>query len=325
MTATEVPSAPELSLVVPMFNEEDSVGPFLDRVRPILDSVTQAYEIICVDDGSRDGTRDRIIAARGGDRRVKLISLSRNFGKEAALTAGLGAAVGAAVVPIDVDLQDPPEVIPDMVEKWREGFEMVLATREDRASDPTMKRWTSRAFYRVIGSIADIPIPADAGDFRLMDRQVVDAVMALPERARFMKGLYAWVGFRQARIGYVRPPRRTGVSKWPLWKLWNFALDGIFSFSMTPLRLWTYLGLAVALFALAYILFILVRVLLMGIEVPGYASLLVVVLFFSGLNMVGLGIIGEYLGRTFLETKRRPLFVVRERVGFDQDDDRGDA
>ena len=311
-----------LSLVVPVYNEADGLAAFFDRVVPIAESVARSYEVICVNDGSTDDSLAVLRTARAVNPRIRIVDLARNFGKEVALTAGLEYAVGRAVVPLDADLQDPPELIPEMIAKWREGYDMVLAVRADRSADSAFKRVTARMFYRVIGRVSEVPIPSDAGDFRLMDRRVVDALKRLPERTRFMKGLFAWLGFRQATVTYTRPARVAGSSKWRLWRLWNFALEGILSFTTLPLRVWTYFGLVIAAFSLGYILLIVARTLVLGAEVPGYPSLAVMILFFSGLNMIGLGIMGEYLGRVFVEVKQRPLYLVREEIGFEPADRR---
>lgn len=305
-----------LSIVVPMHNEEDVIDAFFADIEPVLQSITPDYEIVCVNDGSTDGTEAKLRECCREMPNVRLVSLTRNFGKEIALTAGIDYADGDAVVPIDADLQDPPEVIPLMVEKWLEGFDMVLAVRSDRSTDTLFKRLTSNGFYRLAGWLSETPIPANAGDFRLMDRCVVNALKQLPERTRFMKGLFAWLGFRQATVYYKRAARAAGETKWKSWKLWNFALEGIFSFSTLPLRVWTYVGMVTALCALGYMGFVIGKTLIFGVDVPGYASILVVVLFFSGLNMIGLGIMGEYVGRTFIETKRRPVYLVRDLIGF---------
>ena len=305
-----------LSLVVPMRNEEDGIDAFMTRVLPAVRQVGCDYEIVCVNDGSTDRTLERLGAARDRDPRVKIVDLARNFGKDLAMTAGIDHAAGDAVIPLDADLQDPPELIPDLVAKWREGNDMVIAVRRDRRGDSLAKRLSANLFYRAIGRMSDVPIPANAGDYRIMDRRVIDALKAMPERNRFMKGIFAWVGFKQASIAFDRPARAAGTSKWGFWKLWNFALDGIFSFSTLPLRIWTYFGAIIAVFALGYAALIVARTLIMGIDVPGYASLAVILLFFSGLNMIGLGIIGEYLGRVFMEVKRRPLYLVRDAIGF---------
>ncbi len=307
-----------LSLVVPMRNEEDSIEEFMTRVLPAVEQVGCDYEIVCVNDGSTDRTLELLVSARARDPRVKIVDLARNFGKDLAMTAGIDHAEGDAIIPLDADLQDPPELIPDLVAKWREGNDMVIAVRRDRRGDSFLKRLSANLFYRAIGRMSDVPIPANAGDYRIMDRQVIDALKAMPERNRFMKGIFAWVGFKQASIVFDRPARVAGSSKWSFWKLWNFALDGIFSFSTLPLRIWTYFGAIIAVFALGYAVLIAVRTLVLGVDVPGYASIMVILLFFSGLNMIGLGIIGEYLGRVFIEVKHRPLYLVRDTIGFDR-------
>lgn len=300
-----------------MYNEADVIPEFLDRVLPIVEGVTPEYEIVCVNDGSSDDTLARLEAARMVNHRIKILDLTRNFGKEVALSAGIDRTSGDAVIPIDADLQDPPEIIPDMVAQWRAGHEVVLAVRRARR-DSFARRLTARLFHRLLGRLSEVPIPADAGDFRLLDRQVVEMLRQLPERTRFMKGIFAWLGFRPATIEYARPARVSGKSKWKPWQLWNFALEGLFSFTTLPLRIWTYFGVAVAFAALAYMIFIIVRTLILGVDVPGYASVVVFILFFSGINMIGLGIMGEYLGRVFIEVKGRPLYLVRRAIGFDE-------
>jgi glycosyltransferase involved in cell wall biosynthesis len=309
-------SAFRLSLVVPMYNEAETARQFFARVVPVVMTVTPQFEIICVNDGSTDATGELVTALSRSEPRIKLLNLTRNFGKEAALTAGLDYASGDAVIPMDADLQDPPELIPQMVDRWREGYDMVVAVRADRRSDTIVKSTTASAFYRIARRFTDVPIPAQAGDFRLLDRAVVEVLRKFPERSRFMRGIFAWVGFRQTTVTYSRSRRAGGESKWRYWRLWNYALDGIFSFTTAPLRIWTYLGFGLAAIAACYMLFIIARTVMFGVDVPGYASLLVTVLFFSGLNMVGLGILGEYVGRIFLEVKRRPLYLVRSTVGL---------
>lgn len=307
-----------LSLVVPMHNESEMCGIFFERVIPILQGLTENYEVICVNDGSRDDTLELLTGFHVRNPRIKIVNLSRNFGKEAALTAGIDYAIGDAVIPIDADLQDPPELIPDLVERWRQGFDTVIAVRSDRQSDSYLKRTTANMFYRVIGKLSEVPIPANAGDFRLLDRTVVEALKLLPERRRFMKGLYAWAGFNSSTIEYSRPQRVAGDTKWGFWGLWNFALEGIFSFTTLPLRIWTYVGLGTAAFAGFYGLYIVFHTLIYGSDVPGYASLIVLLLFFSGMNMIGLGILGEYVGRIFTEVKQRPLYLVESVAGIEK-------
>jgi glycosyltransferase involved in cell wall biosynthesis len=310
----------KLSIVVPMFNEATNIDAFFAALIPAIEQVTDSYEVICVNDGSNDQTLELLKDRHRTNQRIKAIDLSRNFGKEAALSAGLYLSRGDAVIPIDADLQDPPELIPQLVEKWRQGYSVVLCERTDRRAENFLKRFTASLFYRLNQKLSDISIPINVGDFRLMDRQVVEALRQLPERTRFMKGLFAWLGYEQTRVGYIRDPRNTGLSKWHYWKLWNFALDGIFSFSTLPLRIWTYLGLVVACGAAFYMAFIVFKVLIMGVDVPGYASTLVFLLFFSGLNMIGLGILGEYVGRIFTEVKRRPLYLIKQTIGMQPDD-----
>ena len=270
-----------------------------------------------VDDGSNDETIAAIAAAHFREPRVRAISLSRNFGKEAAITAGLEHARGEAVVPMDVDMQDPPEVLVEMVAKWREGYEMVFGVRRNRATDSVSKRMTANLFYRTHNWISNDKIPENAGDFRLLDRKVVDAIRSLPERNRFMKGLFAWAGFRQTAVEYDRLERNTGESKFNYWKLWTLALDGITSASTAPLRVWSYVGAMIAFLAMCYALFIASRTLLFGVDMPGYASIMVSVLFLGGVQLISLGILGEYVGRILTETKQRPLYVVRDRIGFE--------
>jgi glycosyltransferase involved in cell wall biosynthesis len=312
-----IESAPVvLSLVVPAHNEAEALPHFFKRVLPILDHLGVPYEIVFVDDGSRDGTAEMVLAHRLSCPQVRLIKLSRNFGKEAALTAGLEHATGSAVIPIDADLQDPPELIPEMVRLWREGNEVVLGKRRDRSSDHPAKRLSAQAFYRVMARMTHVPIPENCGDFRLMDRRVVDALRAFPERARFMKGLMAACGFKTTQIEYDRPERTAGETKFNAWRLWNFALDGITSFTTLPLRVWTYIGMAVAFMAFAYAGWTIAKTLIWGVVTPGYATLLTVMLLVGGIQLVGIGILGEYIGRIFAETKRRPIYIVSESHGL---------
>lgn len=314
-------SRPVLSLIVPVHNEEEAIDTFVSRVTEVLaavdDPVSGDFEILFVDDGSTDSTLDRIRLARASNPHVRAISFSRNFGKEAALSAGLDHARGSAVVPMDVDLQDPPEVLPEMIKRWREGFDVVCGIRQDRETDSLPKRLTADLYYRAHNWLSEDKIPEHAGDFRLLDRKVVEVVRALPERNRFMKGLFAWAGFRQAYVPYRRAARNIGQTKFNYWRLWRFAIDGITSASTVPLRMWSYLGVIVALLAISFAVILVFRTLVWGTEVPGYASLMVAVLFFGGLQLLSLGILGEYVGRVLIESKQRPLYVVREVIGED--------
>jgi len=294
-----------------MHNESENVRTFYDRTRAVLDGTGETWEIVCVDDGSRDDTLAQLVALHRADPRVTVLELSRNFGKEIALTAGLDAARGDAVIPIDADLQDPPELIPEMLAKWREGYDVVYATRLERAGETWLKRWTASAFYTLIGRLSEIPIPPDTGDFRLMSRAAADALREVREQNRFMKGLFAWVGFRQHSLKYQRDARLAGTTKWSYWRLIRLAIEGITSFSSAPLQLATWLGLFVAAFAFVYAMFRIVITLLYGNPVAGYPSLMVVVLFLGGVQLITLGIIGAYVGRIYQEVKRRPLYIVR--------------
>lgn len=310
---------PILSIVVPVKDEQDAISIFLYSVEETLtslnDPAADSFEILFIDDGSTDATLEILREANEADERIRVISFSRNFGKEAALSAGIEHARGDAVIPMDVDLQDPPEVIGMMVAKWREGFEVVYGVRTNREEDSVVKRVTADLFYRAHNRMSTDQIPKHAGDFRLLDRKVVDVIRAMPERSRFMKGMFAWAGFRQAAVNYARASRQAGTTKFSYWKLWTFALDGITSTSTVPLRVWSYVGAIIATFAITFATFIIVRTLVFGTDVPGYASLIVAVLFLGGLQLLSLGIIGEYIGRILIETKQRPLYVMREEIG----------
>ncbi len=306
----------KISLVIPFYNESEVVAVFRESILKILNQIKDAdFEIICVDDGSSDDTLLQLISIVEEDGRFQVIELSRNFGKEAALTAGIDAATGDAVIPIDADLQDPPELIVEMVQKWLDGAEVVLARRVNRDSDTYLKRRTAEIFYRLHNRLSAVQIPENVGDFRLMDRSVVDALKRLPEKQRFMKGLFAWVGFRTITIDYTRSPRAAGNTKFSGWKLWNFALEGITGFSAAPLKLWTYIGGMGALFTFIYVVWVIVRTLVYGVDVPGYASLLVAVLFMGSLQLISVGVLGEYIGRIYMETKNRPLYLIRKKHG----------
>ncbi|MCE6949509.1 glycosyltransferase family 2 protein [Cereibacter sphaeroides] len=310
---------PVLSIVVPVFNEAQSIGVFLERVSPVIANLKLACEVIFVDDGSTDGTSDVIANASCTSMSIRLVRLSRNFGKEAALTAGLEASSGDAVIPMDVDLQDPPELIAEFVRLWQSGYEVVYGQRICRNSDSAAKRSSAGLFYWLFNRVSSLSIEPNVGDFRLMSRAATDATLQLRERNRFMKGIFAWVGFPAVGVPYVRPSRSIGNTKFNYWKLWNFALDGLTSFSTAPLRIWTYVGGAVTCGALLYVAFIILQTLIFGREVPGYASLMVVVLLLGAVQLVSLGIIGEYLGRLYMEAKQRPIYLVRDRIGFESE------
>lgn len=299
-----------LSVVVPVFNEEAVLGAFHERLSNVLDGLEMRWEIIYVNDGSSDATPGLIRELRRSSINIALVDLSRNFGKEIALTAGLDYACGDAVVVIDADLQDPPELIPQLLEKWRNGYDVVSAVRSARNGESWLKKLTSYGFYRVMCHVGLIAIPPNTGDFRLLSRRAVLALRRLRERHRFMKGLFAWIGYRQTSVSYERDARHAGYSKWNYWKLWNFALEGISSFTTFPLKLATYVGLIAACSAFFYGLAIIWDTLVHGNPVPGYPSLLVTILFLGGIQLMSLGVMGEYLGRMFDETKQRPLYLV---------------
>lgn len=300
-----------ISIICPFYNEEAAVAPFFARILPILHATSTAFEIICVDDGSHDGTLRALCQAQQTCDAIRIVELSRNFGKESALTAGLQIARGQAAIPIDADLQDPPELIPELIATWQQGYDIVLAKRTDRQSDTWLKRQSAAFFYRLHNRIAEVPIPENVGDFRLLDRVAINAVLTLPERRRFMKGIFAWIGFRTATVEYTRAPRSAGASKFNGWRLWNLALEGITSHSTIPLRIWTYFGLIIAGLSFSYGLFIILRTLMFGADMPGYASLITALLFLGGVQLIGIGVLGEYLGRLYLEAKQRPLYLIR--------------
>jgi polyisoprenyl-phosphate glycosyltransferase len=301
---------PVFSVVIPMYNEAEIVGEMHRRLVVVMTELGAPWEAIYINDGSRDASLQIVEMLRHADSHIAVVNLSRNFGKEIATTAGLDHARGDAVIVIDADLQDPPEVIPRLVAAWRAGFDTVYAKRRLRDGDGWVKKATAAAFYRVMRNLGEVPLPENVGDFRLMSRRVVDAVQQMREQHRFMKGLFAWVGFPSTAVLYDRAPRAAGRTKWSLWKLWNLAIEGITGFSVGPLKLATYLGLAVALFAVVFGAQLILRTLIFGNPVAGYPSLMAVVLFLGGTQLVTLGIIGEYLGRVFNETKRRPLYLV---------------
>jgi glycosyltransferase involved in cell wall biosynthesis len=311
---------PLISIVVPCYNEEAVIEYFFREMMRELEKLEVDWEIICVDDGSCDRTLYGLLEIARSNSRIKVIKLTRNFGKESALTAGLEASVGDVVVPVDADLQDPPELIGLMLEKWREGYDVVYGARKSRVNDSLAKRVTAEKFYWLYNKLSTVTMPANTGDFRLMDRKVVERLSELPERTRFMKGLFAWLGYESTAVEYDRPARAEGRTSWNYWKLWNYALDGLTSFSTMPLRVWTYLGIVVSLLSFVYALFLIIRTLVIGVDVPGYASLMAVMLFLGGIQLISLGVIGEYLGRVFVEVKQRPVYLIEKIYQFDQTD-----
>ena len=308
----------KISIVIPCYNEADGIDAAIERILGCIRPLPYIFELIFIDDGSEDRTLERLLRARDKcSEQVEIVVLefSRNFGKEAALTAGLDVATGDACIFLDADLQDPPELIEQLITEWRAGYEVVAIRRRSRETDPMMKRVTAALFYKFNNLVADRPIPENVGDSRLIDRVVVEALRQLPENRRFMKGLFSWVGFRTAFIDGDRVVRTQGKTKFSALRLINFALEGITSFSTSLLRLWTIVGLLISIYAFGHGAYIIFRVMIRGVELPGYASLAVVVLFLGGIQMVGFGILGEYIGRIYYEAKRRPIYILRRRYG----------
>lgn len=301
----------KLSIVIPVYNEFNSLKQTISDLIAVLGTLEYEYEIICVDDGSYDNTITVLESLHQTVDNLKVIHLSRNFGKEVALTAGIDIATGDALIPMDADGQHPPDLIPIMVDKWEQGHEVVLARRMNRTGEKLVMRLLKRWYYKLLNFTSEIPIPDDVGDFRLMDKSVVNVLKLLRERERFMKGLYAWLGFKSTVVEFEVNDRIDGQSKWGFFKLWRFALDGLTSFSVAPLKIWSYLGLLIFLSSLFYAFLTILQYFIFGIDVPGYASLILLILIFGGLQMIILGILGEYIGRIFIETKNRPLYIVK--------------
>lgn len=316
----------EISIIVPTYNEGANIDALLARLSPILSEVGLSWEIIFVDDGSSDDTLSRISSFHQINSRIKAVSFSRNFGKEIGIAAGLDHAQGAAVILMDADLQHPPELIPTFIERWKNGSSIVFGQRTDRSTDSLFRRGLTRLFYRVFAMFGETPLPQNAGDFRLLDRKAVEALRGMGERARFSKGLYAWIGFKSVGVPFEAAERRSGHSKFKPNVLFRFALDGIISFSTVPLRLWTYIGALISGIALLGALYSIISTIISGVDVPGFATLIVSITFFSGIQLLSLGIIGEYIGRIFAEVKGRPLYIVDEKIGlmepFSDDDKR---
>lgn len=301
-----------LSIVVPAYNEQDVLPEFHRRISDVLASVAMDAEIIYINDGSSDGTLGLLHTLHDADERVAIVDLSRNFGKEIALSAGLHKANGDAVIVIDADLQDPPELIPQLIEEWHNGYDVVYAKRKRREGESLLKKLTARFFYRLMRKVGHVKLPADTGDYRLLSARAVAAINSLGEHHRFMKGLFTWIGFKQKAVLYDRDPRHAGQSKWNYWRLWNLAIEGITSFTTAPLKFATYFGLLTAVGAFLYGAYMVITTLLYGNPVPGYPSLIVIVLFLGGAQLMAIGVLGEYIGRIFTETKRRPLYFLNE-------------
>ncbi|WBK00555.1 glycosyltransferase family 2 protein [Methylocystis parvus] len=306
---------PDISVVIPVFNERANLRPLGQRLVPALEGAGVTFEAIFIDDGSHDDSLDELRAVCAEEPRFRALSFSRNFGKEVAIAAGLDEARGRAVVIMDADLQHPPEVVAQFVEKWREGYKNIYGQRTDRATDPKMRTFFTELFYSLLEKFGDVPLPPGAGDFRLLDRQAVDALLSMRERARFNKGLYAWIGFKSIGVPFEVDARASGESKFNFTRLVRFALDGLMSFSSIPLKVWTYVGLAISIFALGMAGYYWARTMLFGVDTPGFPTLVVSIAFFSGVQLISLGVLGEYIARIFNEVKGRPLYLVAERVG----------
>jgi len=301
-----------ISIIIPCYNEESAIDIFLARITPILNDLNYSYELIFINDGSSDDTLSMLLEAQKRDENIRIINLSRNFGKEAALTAGLDSAIGSAMIPIDVDLQHPPEIIKTFVDRWQDGYDVVVGKRLNRAGESFFKKMTAKLFYNLHNKISDIEIPRDIGDYRLMSRKVVDALKLLPENQRFMKGIFAWVGFKTTVVEYEQEVRVTGSSSFNGWNLWNFALNGITSFSTAPVRIWLYFGFVISFISFVFGIWIVIKTTIYGIDSPGYASIMTMILFLGGVQLMGIGILGEYIGRIYYESKRRPTYIVAD-------------
>ncbi|HSA07487.1 MAG TPA: glycosyltransferase family 2 protein [Candidatus Gastranaerophilales bacterium] len=310
----------DISIIVPIYNETENLDEFYLRTIKILESINLSFEIIFVNDGSADNTLQRLFFIAQNDNRVKIIDLSRNFGKEIALTAGLDFSSGDAAVVIDADLQEPPELIKELIKKWNEGYDVVYAIRKKRGKEPVIKTILAYLFYRIMKKISQTDIPIDTGDYRLMSRQAVNALIQIREHHRFMKGLFSCVGFKQTGIYYEREQRHKGKSNINLLKLWNLAVDGITSFSFAPLQFSSFAGLIIAIISVLYAVYIIIKTMLYGNPVPGYPSLIVAITFLGGIQLLSLGIIGEYIARTYMESKKRPLYFIKHLTGFNAED-----
>lgn len=308
----------KISIISPCFNEENLVNDFFAALNStIINIPNYQFEIVIVNDGSTDNTFSILESLSKNNKMLKIIDLNRNFGKEIALTAGIDHATGDAAIIIDFDLQDPLSLIADFIKEWENGFEAVVGVRKDRKSDSLLKRESANIFYRTYNSFASTKIPHNAGDCRLIDRKIIDQLKQLPERQRFMKGLFSWIGARTAYVDYTRQKRTDDSSKFSSWKLWNLAIEGITSFSTLPLRVWTYIGFSISLLSFIYAVFIISRTIIFGVDLPGYSSLIVTTLFLGGIQIMGIGVIGEYLGRVYTESKQRPIYLIRTIINQD--------
>ena len=305
-----------ISCVVPVHNEEQNIQPFLEALKPKIASFSSHYEILIIDDGSNDDTRNQL-APFLEDTRTKLIQFSRNFGKENAITAGIQICQGDIAIIVDADFQQPLSVIDQFIDKWQEGFDMPYGLRKDRNNEKPWRRWLTNRFYKILGLLSEVEIPADAGDFRLLDRRVIEAIKQCPENSRFMKGLYAWSGFSDIAVPFEMQKRASGKSSWSVYRLFDLALTGIFSFSDLPLRIWSLIGLTISSISFVYDLWIVFKTLMFGAQVPGYATTVVAIIFFGGIQLISIGILGEYIARIFREVKNRPLYIIRDQVNLD--------
>ncbi len=308
---------PEISIVVPLYNEELVIGEMARRLTMVMDATGLEYEIVMVNDGSRDRTAELARAICAGDLRYKLLGFSRNFGHQFAITAGMDRSRGQAVVVIDADLQDPPEIIPEMIAKWRDGYQVVYGLREKREGESWFKLLTARMFYRILRRLTAVEIPVDTGDFRLVDRRVLDELKTMRERSRFVRGMVSWVGFRQGAVSYVRHERHAGETKYPFSKMLKFAIDGLLAFSQVPLRLASGLGLAASLVSFIFMIYgVVVKYVAPATVIPGWSSIFSAILFLGGVQLICLGVLGEYIGRIYEEIKNRPLYIVDEEMNF---------
>ncbi|KIE05879.1 putative glycosyltransferase [Candidatus Jidaibacter acanthamoeba] len=309
----------KISIVIPCYNESQGIKEAYMSIMQTIGHLKKTYEIIFINDGSQDDTIEALNEIYLNHDHIKIIDLTRNFGKEAALTCGLDYASGDIIIPMDADFQDPPELIPSMISLWQQGYDVVLAKRNNREGESFIKKFTAKMFYKLFLKLSKTPLPENTGDFRLMDKKVVEKIKLLREKNRFMKGIFSWVGFKTATITFDRPKRKHGQTSWDYRKLFSFALDGIFSFSTLPLKIWLYIGVMISLFSLSYALFLVLRTIFYGIELPGYASIMVAILFMGGVQLISLGVIGEYIARVYKETKNRPIYLINEVYTKDEE------